>query len=136
MNNQVVLSNNLILLTSAILAHSDSISQSFFDELPSLQAYLLYSITTTITTTQVLLSGLSTPAPLASELLNIMIRHPAIQHNHPSTFSTASLIEQHCNSPNLLQSFTFCCKLTSSLTNIMKFDLTLSTEPPLALTDR
>ena len=47
LNNQVVLSNNSILLTSAILAHSDSISNNFLDELLFLQAYLTYSKTTT-----------------------------------------------------------------------------------------
>ena len=36
LNNQVILSNNFILLTSAILAHSDFISKNFFDKLLSL----------------------------------------------------------------------------------------------------
>ena len=79
---------------------------------------------------------MSTPVPLALELLNIMIRHPAIQHNYLSTLTTVSLIEQHCNSLNTLPSFIFCCTLTSSLTNSMKSDSTVSTEHPLDLTDR
>ena len=128
LNNQVI--------PSTILTHSDSISQNFFDELLFLQAYLIYSITTTITTTQVLLSCLSTPVPLTSKLLNIMIRHPTIQHNHPSTLTTLSLTEQHCNSLNTLPSFTLYCTLRSSLTNIMKSDSTVSTEHLLDLTDR
>ena len=52
-NNQVTLSNNFIPLISAILAHNNSISQNFLDDLLSLQAYLVYSKTITITTIQV-----------------------------------------------------------------------------------
>ena len=118
------------------MAHSDFSFEDFVNKLLSLQAYLTYSEITTITTTQVLLPGLSTPTPLVSKLCNIMIHHPAIQHNYPSTLTTASLTEPHCNSLNILPSFTFCCMLTSSLTNIMKSDLAVSTEHPPDLTDR
>ena len=73
--------------------------------------------------------GLSTSAPSASELLNILLRYLAIQYNHPSTLATTSPIEQHCNSLDImLPSFTSCC--TPSLTNIMQFDLTTPTELP------
>ena len=136
MNSQAILSNNFILLTSTILAHSDSISENFANKLLFLQAYLTYSETSTATTIQVLSPRLSTSTPLILELFNITIRHLAIQHNHPSALTTAPITEQQCNSFNILPSFTFCCTLTLSFTDIMKFDSVVSTEHPPDLTDK
>ena len=47
LNNQAILSNNFILLTSDILAHRGSISENFANKLLFLQACLIYSETTT-----------------------------------------------------------------------------------------
>ena len=92
-NNQAILSNNFIPLISTILAHNNSIFQNFLDKLLSSKAYLVYSKITTITTTQDLFFGWLTSASLASELLNILLRYLAIQHNHASILATTYPIE-------------------------------------------
>ena len=80
LNSQAIPSNNFIILTSATSAHSDSdpISENYINKVLFLQAYLTYSETTIIITTQVLSSHLSIPTSLILELLNSTIHYLAI----------------------------------------------------------
>ena len=129
-NNQVTLSNNLILLIVTILAHNDSTFQHFSYESSPSQAHPTYSKTITTTATQILAIqslGLSTSSLSISEQLNVLLRHLVPQHNHSSKLATTSAIKKYCNSlDTTLPSLTSCC--TTIITSIMKSDQTASTE--------